>query len=138
MASKQALMLISSVIIFLLGCVHLLYTFWGPKLLPRDPQLISFMQTTALVITKETTVWKAWIGFNASHSMGAMLFGLIYAHLSLMQPALLFTSVFLQIVGALMLVGFLILAWLFWFSVPFVGVAIALVAYLSGLFLARL
>ena len=29
------------------------------------------------VITKETTVWRCWVGFNASHSMGLMLYGLI-------------------------------------------------------------
>src|SRR5438046_6957052 len=28
-------------------------------------------------------MWRAWVGFNASHSMGAMLFGLVFAFLAL-------------------------------------------------------
>jgi hypothetical protein len=30
-------------------------------------------------------MWKAWVGFNVSHSMGLMLFGLIYP-LTLRNP----------------------------------------------------
>src|ERR1019366_7171565 len=32
-------MVLSASIIFTLGVVHLVYTFWGPKLTPRDPAL---------------------------------------------------------------------------------------------------
>ena len=28
------------------------------------------------MITPQTTLWRAWIGFNASHSLAAILFGL--------------------------------------------------------------
>ncbi len=73
----------SAAIILMLGSAHLLYTFVGPKLLPRNSDLQSAMKSSSLVITKETTMWRAWIGFNASHSMGAILFGLIYGYLSL-------------------------------------------------------
>ena len=73
----------SAAIIMLLGLIHLLYTFYGPKLLPRDRDLKARMQEVSLVITRETTMWKAWVGFNASHSYGAILFGAVYGYLSL-------------------------------------------------------
>ncbi|HEY8558922.1 MAG TPA: hypothetical protein VIL74_00865 [Pyrinomonadaceae bacterium] len=134
---KTMLMLASAGIVAIMGSVHLLYTFHGPKMLPRDPELIDSMKAVTLVITEETTVWKAWLGFNASHSMAAILFGLIYGYLALAHPAVLYGSGYLQIVGFLMLTGLLILAWRYWFSVPFAGIALALICYAGSLIAAR-
>jgi hypothetical protein len=86
----------SAAIIMLLGLIHLLYTFYGPKLLPRDRDLKARMEEVSPVITRETTMWKAWVGFNASHSYGAILFGAVYGYLSLAHSAFLFQSMFLQ------------------------------------------
>jgi hypothetical protein len=72
LAAKN-LMVLSASIILTLGVVHLVYTFWGPKLMPRDPALQISMSQISPVITKETTMWRAWVGFNASHSVGLIL-----------------------------------------------------------------
>jgi hypothetical protein len=134
---KTILMVISAAVILLLGLVHLLYTFWGPKLLPADPQLVDAMKAVPLVITRETTVWKAWLGFNASHSMAGILFGLVYGYLALAQPAVLDGSLFLQGVGLLTLAGLLLLCWNFWFSVPLAGISISLACYAASLLIPR-
>jgi len=76
------LMSLSALVIMALGTLHLVYTFRGSKLTPRDAALQARMAEVPLVITRQTTVWRAWVGFNASHSMGAILFGLIYCFLS--------------------------------------------------------
>ena len=102
----KVLMIFSASIILILGILHLVYTFWGPKLTPRDAALQLSMSQISPVITKETTMWRAWVGFNASHSMGAILFGLIYGYLAIAQSQLLFHSPFLLIVGLAMLGGF--------------------------------
>lgn len=81
-------------------------------------------------------MWKAWAGFNASHSMGAILFGLIYGYLALMQGALLFQSVFLQAVGFLMLGGWLMVGKRYRFSAPLRGIAMSLVCYVIAVVLA--
>ena len=57
MAAK-ILMVLSTSIVFMLGVVHLVYTFWGPTLTPRDPALQISMSQIAPVITKETTMWR--------------------------------------------------------------------------------
>ena len=67
----------SAAIMLLLGLLHLLYTFYSPQLLPRDDALHTRMQEVSLVITRQTTMWKAWVGFNASHSYGLILFGTV-------------------------------------------------------------
>lgn len=130
-------MAISATIILALGTVHLIYTFWGTKLTPRDPALQMSMEQISPVITKETTMWRTWIGFNASHSMGAILFGLIYGFLALQHGSLLFNSPFLLIVGLLMLGGFFALGKLYWFSVPFRGISLALICYFISIAASR-
>ena len=80
--AANVLMVLSASIIFALGVVHLVYTFWSSKLTPRDPALQLSMSQIAPVITKETTMWRCWVGFNASHSMGLILFALVFGFLA--------------------------------------------------------
>ena len=130
-------MVVSAGIILALGVLHLVYTFWGPKLTPRDPGLQVSMSQVSPVITKETTMWRAWVGFNASHSMCLILFGLIYCFLAMTNSPLLFRSPFLLIVGLAMLGGFFALAKIYWFSVPFAGISISLVCYVASIAASR-
>lgn len=130
--TARLLMAASAGIVLLLGAVHLLYTFRGPKLTPRDPELKAAMERVSPVLTRDTTMWKAWVGFNASHSMGALLFGLVYGYLALAAPALLFGSPFLLAVGMAMLAGFVALGKAYWFSIPFRSVAVALACYVTA------
>ena len=126
-------MVISVSIFFSLGVLHLVYTFLGPKLLPRDPALQVAMSQISPVITGETTIWRCWIGFNASHSMGVILFGLIYGFLAIAHSSLLFQSPYLLIVGLAMLIGFLALGKLYWFSAPFIGILLSLTFYIASI-----
>ncbi len=134
----RVLISLSSFIMLLLGSIHLLYTFWGNKLAPRDPAVQEAMSATPMVLTPETTVWRAWVGFNASHSICAMFFAMIFGFLAVSHPVLLLRSVYLQLLGAALLVGFVVLAKLYWFSVPLMGVTLALVCFLSGIAAARM
>ena len=133
----KILVILSAGVIMALGVGHLYYTFCSPKLLPRDSKLQSAMKAVSPVISNETTMWKAWVGFNASHSMGAILFGLIYGYLALVHPDLLFDSIYLTAVGFLMLTGFFLLGRLYWFSVPFLGITFSLACYTGGIVMSR-
>ena len=134
---SSVLVCVSVLVIAALGLAHLVYTFRGPKLAPRDPTLMEAMKAVSPGISTETTMWKAWVGFNASHSMGAILYGLVYGYLTLAQPVLLFESVFLPVVGFVMLAGLLALARSYWFSIPFRGIAFSLACYVAGQVIAR-
>src|SRR5271167_3891826 len=103
--AARVLMVVSASIVLTLGVVHLVYTFWGTKLTPRDPTLQISMSQSSPVITKETTMWRCWVGFNACHSMGLILFGLVFGFLALVHDRLLFQSPFLLVVGLAMLGG---------------------------------
>ena len=128
----------SALIIFTLGVLHLVLTFRGTKLHPRDAALEARLKEVSPVITRETTMWKAWIGFNASHSYGAILFGLVYGYLAVFHPAFLFRDPFLLIVGLLLLGGYVFLGKRYWFSVPFRGIVLATALYVAALVASRI
>jgi hypothetical protein len=130
-------MVLSASIVFTLGVVHLFYTFWGPMLTPRDPALQISMSQISPVITKETTMWQCWVGFNASHSMGLILFGLVFGFLALAHGQVLFRSPFLLVGGLAMLGGLAVLAKVYWFSSPFTGICISLACYVASIALSR-
>ncbi len=91
------------------------------------------MREVSPVVTSETTMWDAWVGFNASHSFGAMLFGLVYGYLSLVHTEMLFGSWFLLVTGFALLGGFVFLGWKYWFSVPFRGILLSAALYVLSL-----
>lgn len=133
MSISSALITASAAIILLLGLVHLLYTFHGRKLHPRDAAFEAQMRVVHPVLTRKTTMWKAWVGFNASHSFGAILFGLVYGYLALLHSAFLFQSSFLLGLGLLLLTGYVFLGWRYWFSVPFRSIVVATICYVIAL-----
>lgn len=133
MPSIASLLLAASAFVILsLGCAHLLFTFRGNKFYPRDPALMARMQEVSPVISGKMSMWEAWVGFNASHSFGAMLFGLVYGYLALAQPSVLFSSWFLLAVGLALLAGCVFLGWRYWFSTPFRGIVLSTALYVSG------
>ena len=135
MSSTLAPLLVagSAGIVLALGLIHLWYTFRGVKLHPRDTKLVAAMQQVSPVLTRQTTMWKCWIGFNASHSLGAMLFGAVYGYLALREGAFLFQSWYLMLVGLATLGGYAFLGRTYWFSVPFRCIVLAMVLYGAAL-----
>jgi len=79
---EKVLFVTGALIFGVLGTIHLIYTFFSNKFDTIDPSVKEAMKNTSPILTKETTIWKAWVGFNASHSLGAMLFAGIYIPLS--------------------------------------------------------
>lgn len=130
-------MLISVFIVTALGVAHLVYTSIVPRLGPRDPALLESMRNARLLITNETTVWKAWVGFNLSHSLCLLLFGAVFGYLALAHPLLLRASWFLQIAGAATLAAFVFLSHRYWFSVPLAGTSLALLCFLASVVLSH-
>ena len=128
----RTLYLISAALIGLLGAGHLMLLYGGERLRPRDRSMIEAMQAAELRITKQTTLWRAWMGFNASHSLGMLLFGLVYGYLALSTPALLIGPSFLTVLGLVVLVSYVFLARSYWFISPLVGTTLALLCYVAA------
>ena len=124
-----ALLGIAGVIYGLLGALHALYTFLDirnpRRIVPDDPAVITAMQASKIRLTRgESTIWQGWLGFNLSHSLGAMMFAaacIIVAacfRIFAFSPWALFT---LAAVSSL----YLLLAVQYWFRIPIIGTAAA-------------
>ncbi len=116
---------IAGLIYFGLGTLHLVYTFNSNKFEPWESDLTGRLQRSTLRITRQTTFWKAWIGFNASHSTGAVFFGVV---LLLTAWTTIGAGAAGLVVWALSVVhsGFYVwLAHRYWFRVPLAGTCIA-------------
>jgi hypothetical protein len=136
--AARILMVLCASIVLTLGVLHLVSTFWGPSLTPRDPALQISMSQSSPIMTNETTMWRCWVGFNASHSMGLILFGLIFGYLALAHGQLLFRSPFLLVVGVAMLGGLIVLCKVYFFSWPLTGINISLACYVVSIALSRM
>ena len=131
---SRILLSASAAIILFLGSVHLAYTMFTEQFNPTDGQLVTGMKHTAVLISRQTTMWNAWIGFHFSHSISLILFGLTYGYLVLYRWEVLDRSYFLAIVGLLFLLAYVVLSRLFFFKTPLIGVSMATVLYLAGVF----
>lgn len=121
----QILIIIGASIFGVLGTIHLVYTFYTNKFHARDPSVTEAMKGSSPVLTKETTMWKAWVGFNASHSFGAMLFAGIYVPLAMFHFEVLQQSVWLSVFPLIIGISYAILAKKYWFRIPLAGILIA-------------
>jgi hypothetical protein len=82
-------------------------------------------------------MWRCWMGFNVSHSMGLILFSLVYGYLALAHDQLLFRSPFLLLVGLVTLACLIVVCRLYFFRAPLIGVSISFVFYVVSIALSR-
>ena len=108
----------------LLGALHDIYTrldLRNPRrLVPADPSVAQAMANSALRLSGgRTDMWRAWIGFNFSHSLGVLLL----AGLAFWAGSRFNALPVGVIIPVLTLIGclYLVLALLYWFRIPAIG-----------------
>ncbi|MEM7058636.1 MAG: hypothetical protein AAF557_13675 [Pseudomonadota bacterium] len=126
---------IGGMIIAAMGFLHGVFTARDevtPKVLaPRDPKVLQAMQGARLGIARDTDLWRAWLGFNHSHPLGAMVFGLGCAVIGLFYPLALEEPLVL-IAAPIIALIYLVLAVRYWFRTPAIGIAVALAFIIAG------
>lgn len=132
------LFILGTVPFILLGAIHILYSVrdtWSPKkLTPYDDSVRVSMQRSTLALTRQTTMWRAWLGFNISHGIGVLFFGLIYLTLAISDFALITRITLLQYLALTVSVSYLVLSVKFWFHIPTIGSGIGAACFLVSLF----
>lgn len=125
---------LGSLIFVVLGSLHLFYTLFANKFASRSEALNESMKNAHPVLTRQTTMWKAWIGFNASHSSGAISIGVINFYVAWKYKDILHDYAFL-LFTILTTIFYLWLAKKYWFKIPFRGILIALICFLISFML---
>ena len=110
-----------------LGAIHLFYTFFSNKFSPRNEKLENEMKETSPVLTKHTSMWDAWIGFNGSHSSGAIFIGLTNMYLAVKYFSLLQTDDAFFVFNILTITFYVWLAKKYWFKIPLTGITLTLI-----------
>lgn len=126
---SRYLLIAGGTLFSILGLLHAIYTLgdiYRPRrLAPMDQAVINQMASTGVRLARgRTNMWDAWLGFNLSHGLGAVIFGLVCvgAGVFARNLALPKTTLLLPVlVGAI----YFLLAIRFWFRVPAIGIAIA-------------
>lgn len=111
----------------ILGLAHAAFTLADlshpRRLVPDNPAVMEAMSVSGVRLAGGgTTMWRAWVGFNFSHSLGVVMFSFacIAVGLSLDSLALPKTALLLPVA-----IGFVYL-WLairYWFRTPAIGIA---------------
>ena len=129
---EQWLLATGAAIFGVLGAIHLVFTYFTNKFDTRDPRVGEAMKETTPRITPDTSMWQAWVGFNASHSIGALVFSAIYLYLTIKEYDMLQASLFLLGLPVLVGVIYSVLAILYWFRVPSIGIALATLCFIES------
>ncbi len=123
------LLLAAGAIFVLRGGLHALYTLADERrprrIGPDDPAVREAMAGTGVRLARGgTTMWRAWIGFNLSHALGAVLFGALVMLLGLswQEPT---PPRFILLLPLGVTVIYLALSIRYWFRTPTAGIALA-------------
>ena len=123
--AARLLVLAGASIFGVLGALHLIYTFFSDKFLPRDAAVMQGMKATSPVLTRQMTMWDAWVSFNATHSLGAILLSAFYLLLASLHMDLLVSSKVFLALAVLAGLSYVCIGYAYWFRTPFIGATIA-------------
>jgi hypothetical protein len=124
-----ALLGLAGLIYLLLGTLHAVYTLMDirspRRIVPDDPAVITAMQGSKIRLTRgESTVWQGWVGFNLSHSLGALIFAAACFTAAGSLRVLAYSPwALFALAGVSSL--YLLLAVQYWFRIPIIGVALS-------------
>jgi len=120
---------VAGLIYILLGALHALYTALDlrkpRRIVPDDPAVIVAMQNSKIRLTRgQSTTWQGWVGFNFSHSIGAIFFGAATCFIAVtLGTTAMSPWVLLALTGVSAV--YLSLALRYWFRIPVLGTGIA-------------
>jgi hypothetical protein len=125
---SQYLLVAGGTIFSIFGLVHAVYAIcdiYRPRhFAPFDLALIDQMASAGVRLARgRTNMWDAWLGFNISHGLGAVIFGLVCIAAGVFARPLALPRVTL-LIPVLVGIIYLLLALRFWFRTPTVGIAI--------------
>jgi hypothetical protein len=129
----QAFIIIASSIFAILGLVHgvlALKDISNPSTFtPLDAGLREAMQKSEIAIHPNTNLWRAWIGFNLSHSLGIIVFGSAFLYIGIYQASLFTQYLSLQVCAIVVSAIYVVLSIKFWFANPAIASGVALTCF---------
>lgn len=137
MLTPESWLLCAGGLVFVaLGITHAAFTLSDTirpsRIVPFDPAVMDAMQGSTLRLTRQTTMWRAWVGFNFSHALGATMFGGLCVLGAIAAPELVSGRPVLPAAAGIVALLYLLLAVRYWFSTPRNGVLLALACFVAA------
>jgi hypothetical protein len=118
----------------LFGFLHAAATPQTPAdakgLSPRDPVVREAMAHDTILLTRRTTVWLAWVGFNLSHSLGLLLVGVVVVLIGRTSVSFQAQAAMFLPLAVLVSATYVALGVRYWFRTPVIGISLASVSFL--------
>lgn len=119
-----------------LGIAHAALTPLAPTdqkgLSPSDPELPSAMARSRVRLTKRTDMWRAWVGFNLSHSLGATAFGAFVLVIGMDSVVFAQHAAVGVPLSLLVSASYLCLAIKYWFRTPIIACALSFGCFVTS------
>jgi hypothetical protein len=99
---------------------------------PSDTALSSAMAKTPLSITKRTDMWRCWVGFNLSHSLGLLLFAAFVLVIGRSGVSFAQQARVLVPLTVIVSASYLCLAMTYWFRTPIIGCVLSVGCFVAS------
>ncbi len=131
---SRYLFLVGALPFLVFGLLHAAATPQTPPhakgLSPRDPAVRDAMAHDTILLTRRTTVWLAWVGFNLSHSLGLLLIGVVVVLIGRTSASFQAQAAVFLPLAVLVSATYLVLGVRYWFRTPIIGISLASVCFL--------
>jgi hypothetical protein len=137
----QLLIIIAALPFLLFGVGHGTLTLRDlrhPKAFtPPDATLRQAMQQSSIRFRRDINLWRAWLGFNLTHSLGLGVFGATFLYVGILAPSVFASSLLVQSFAVVVSAAYLVVSIKYFFLHPVIGSAIGLVCFLAAAGLAH-
>jgi hypothetical protein len=120
----------------LLGSVHALSTPRQPHerkaLSPSDPNMAESMARERVLLTSRVNMWQGWVGFNLSHSLGIVLFGVLVVLVGRTSASFQYNAAVLLPFAVAVCLAYLGIGLAYFFRTPIIGTCLALLLFSSA------
>lgn len=137
----QVLIVIAAIPFLLFGIGHGALTLRDLKspraFTPHDSALREAMQKASLRFHPDLNLWRAWLGFNLTHSLGLIVFGGAFLHMGIFAPGNFASSLLVQAAAVGVAAAYVAVSFKFFFSRPLIGSSIGLACFIAAAGLAQ-
>jgi hypothetical protein len=133
---SRYLFLVGGLVLLLMGTVHVVLTPQRPGerkgLSPVEPAVEDSMARARTHLSDRMDMWRAWVGFNLSHSLGVSLLGLTVLLVGRTSASFALNAAVFLPLAVMVSFAYLGLAVVYWYRAPVVGVGLAVALFVSA------
>ena len=133
---SRILFISGGLVMLLLGTVHVVLTPQHPGerkgLSPVDPAVEDSLARARVGLSDRMDMWRAWVGFNLSHSLGVSLLGLTVLLVGRTSASFALNAAVFLPLAVMVSFAYLGLAVVYWYRAPVVGVGLAVALFVSA------